>query len=149
MTLVRCNPRGRQLAGMHDSLDDMLRDFFVGPYSAGTTVAAGWSPATDVVEEPAKYVVTLDLPGMKREEIKISVENDTLAIQGERKREVESSEQGYSRYERAYGSFKRTFSLPKTIDGNRIEASYKDGILTVTLPKSEEARPKSIEVRVN
>ncbi len=149
MTLVKCTPRTRQFDTTHESLDLMLRDLFEGPWFTGATVATDWVPATDVVEEPTKYTVSLDLPGMRREEIKISVENGTLTITGERKREVETKEKGYARYERAIGSFTRTFTLPTTIDGKRIEASYKDGVLAVTLPKSEEAHPKSIEVRVN
>ena len=118
-------------------------------WSTGIGTAADWVPPTDVIEEPGRYLVTLDLPGMRREEIKISLESGTLTVTGERKREVEVAERGYSRYERAQGSFTRRFSVPETIDGKKIEAAYRDGVLTVILPKSEEARPKTIEVKVN
>jgi HSP20 family protein len=149
MSIMKWNPRNRQMSIMHETLDDMFRDFFGDRWSPGTTVAADWIPPTDVTEDEARYVVTVDLPGMNREDIKISVENGNLTIRGERKHEHETKEKGYSRFERAYGSFTRTFALPTTIDGKKIEANYKDGVLTVILPKSEESRPKSIEVRVN
>jgi HSP20 family protein len=149
MTLVKWNPRTRELSRMHETIDDVIRDFFSEPWQAAAAPAADWMPRTDVVEEAGQYLVMLDLPGMKQEDIRISLDNGSLSIQGERKSEHESTARGYARFERASGSFTRTFSVPTTIDGKRIEAVYKDGVLTVVLPKSEEAHPKLIEVKVN
>jgi HSP20 family protein len=134
---------------MHETIDDVIRDFFADTGYAGATVPPDWMPRTDIIEESTRYLVMLDLPGMQREDIKISVENGTLTITGERRREHEAPVGGYTRYERAQGSFTRTFSLPRTIDGNRIEAIYKDGVLMVVLPKSQETHLKSIEVKIN
>ena len=152
MTLVRWSPKASQVAHVHDSFDAVLNGFLSGPWFTPGSVSAAnadWTPATDVVEEPNRFVLSIDLPGMRREDLKISVESDSLIITGERKRETEANEKGYSRFERVTGTFTRVFSLPNTIDGRKIDANYKDGVLSVLLPKSEEARPKSIEVRVN
>jgi HSP20 family protein len=147
MTLVRWTPEARMTANVRDSFDEMIRGFFGDPWVRGSV--REWTPATDVTEEEHQYSVTIDLPGLKRDDIKISVANGMLTVSGERKRESESKEQGYVRVEREHGSFARTFTLPRTVDGKRIEASYKDGVLTIALPKSEDARPKSIDVKVN
>ncbi|HKQ18524.1 MAG TPA: Hsp20/alpha crystallin family protein [Candidatus Eisenbacteria bacterium] len=147
MALVRWNPRHRDR--MHDQFDAMLQDFFSDPWSTSPALQADWLPTTDIVETDDRFVVELDLPGMKREEIKISVQNGSLTVKGERKQSSEQSKNKYSRYERSYGSFTRTFQLPNTIDGSRIEASYQDGVLRLVLPKSEAARPREIEVKVN
>lgn len=149
MTLVEWSPRARRLTRMHEINDDVIRDFFSHQHYPGATSAPNWVPPTDVVEETRQYLVTLDLPGMKREDISISLDKGVLSIQGERKREHESIEGGYTRYERASGSFTRTFSLPTIIDSKKIDAKYQEGVLTVVLPKSEEAHPRSIEVKVN
>lgn len=149
MTLVKWTPRTRQIDTVHDAIDDMFRSFFSDPWFYSPTTGGNWTPATDVCEEDARYVVAIDLPGMRREDIRISAENGTLTIQGERRRESGSKGRGFTRTERIHGSFTRSFTLPSTVDGNKIEATYKDGVLTVVLPKSEEARPKAIEVKVN
>jgi len=110
---------------------------------------AEWSPLVDISEDDKEYVVKAELPEMKKEEIKINVLDDVLSISGERKYEKEEKGKKYHRVERAYGSFMRSFTLPEDADGSKVSAEYKDGVLNVRLPKSEKARPKSIEVKVS
>jgi HSP20 family protein len=106
----------------------------------------GWMPAVDVLEKDDKFVVKAELPGMKEEDISVSVVGDTLTIKGEKKTETEVKEEDYYRCERAYGSFYRSIPLPSTVDAGKIEASYQDGVLEVTLPKAAEVKPKKIAV---
>ena len=110
---------------------------------------AEWSPLVDISEDDKGYVVKAELPEMKKEEIKINVLDDVLSISGERKYEKEEKGKKYHRVERAYGSFMRSFTLPEDADGSKVSAEYKDGVLNVRPPKSEKARPKSIEVKVS
>ncbi|MFN0152567.1 MAG: Hsp20/alpha crystallin family protein [bacterium] len=148
MTLVKWIPRTRPTERAYDAFDSMIQDLFTAPWNGAPALAANWLPATDVLEAPAHFTVKIDLPGMRREDIKISVQNETLSVTGSRDRETAESDKGYSRVERSFGAFTRTFQIPNSIDAKRIEAIYKDGVLTVTLPKSEESQPKQIEVRV-
>jgi len=107
-----------------------------------------WSPALDLYEDKDNLVVKAELPGLKKEEIDISFHDGALHITGERKHEEENREAETYRSERFYGRFHRTLTLPKAVDVDKVKASYKDGILTVMLPKSEEAKPKQIAVNV-
>ena len=136
MTLVRWNP-ARELASMEiDRLNRMFEDF-VGSSRA-------WTPAVDIYEtKDREYVIKAELPEMKREDINVTFENSVLTLTGERRAEFEGD---YHRNERFYGRFSRSFTLPATVDGNRINASYKDGVLTVRVPQREEAKPRQIEV---
>lgn len=102
----------------------------------------------DIHEAEDALVVTADLPGMKESDLDVRVENNTLTIRGERKFESDVKEENYLRVERTYGSFTRSFSLPNTVKTEGIEASYKDGVLTVKLPKREETKPRQVKVNV-
>ncbi len=105
-------------------------------------------PSVDIVEEEKAYLVKADLAGMKPEEIKIEVKDNVLTVSGERKLEKkEQGENGYRRIEREYGSFTRAFTLPETAEGEKIDAAYKDGVLTVTIPKRAETEPRQIPVQ--
>ncbi len=107
-----------------------------------------WYPPVDIYDTGAEIVLQAELPGMKKDDIDIRVENNVLRIFGQRKREFETREGNVFRSERSYGTFSRSFTLPTTVDAKNIQATYKDGVLTVTLPKAEEARPRQIEVKV-
>ena len=109
---------------------------------------AEWSPLVDISEDEKEYLVKAELPEIKKEDVKLTVQDDVLCISGERKYEKEEKGKKYHRMERAYGSFMRSFTLPEDADGSKVAAEYKDGILKVHLPKSEKAKPKSIEVKV-
>jgi len=106
-----------------------------------------WRPAVDIFETKDNMVLRAELPGMKKEDVKINLENNVLSLRGERRFDSEVKRENYQRIERAYGTFCRSFTLPTNVDKNRIEATYRDGVLEVTLPKSEEARPKQIEIK--
>ena len=107
-----------------------------------------WSPVVDITEDDKEYVVKAEIPEMKKEDIKINVHDDVLTMSGERKYEKEEKAKKYHRVERAYGSFMRSFTLPEDADGSKISAEYKDGLLKVHLPKSEQAKKKAIEVKI-
>jgi HSP20 family protein len=110
---------------------------------------SGWSPALDVFDDKDSVVVKVELPGLKKDEINISLHEGVLTVSGERKRETEKKEGESFRSERYFGKFQRSVTLPTTVDSNKVSASYKDGILTVELPKAEEAKPKQIAVSVS
>jgi HSP20 family protein len=107
-----------------------------------------WSPALDVHDDKESFTVTLEAPGLKKEDFEISYHEGVLSIAGERKQETAAKERAYFRRERFFGRFSRSVSLPADVQADRITAAYKDGVLTVTLPKAEEAKPKQIEVSV-
>jgi HSP20 family protein len=107
-----------------------------------------WAPAVDIIDEKDQIRVKADLPGMKREDIEVNLENDILTVRGEKKEEKEVKEKDVVRCERYYGSFHRAFSLPTSVDASKVNAVYKDGVLEITLPKKEGAKPKQIKVDV-
>ena len=106
-----------------------------------------WAPALDISERKDAYVVTVEVPGVKAEDLDITLEDGLLTIQGERQFTSESSEEQYHRVERRYGSFRRSITLPSQVQADAIEASFEDGVLEVVVPKAEEAKPKKISVR--
>ena len=112
------------------------------------TLLRDWVPAVDVYEDADKFQIHAELPGMDMKDIDVQVEGNTLTIRGERKLEHEDKRENYHRVERVYGAFQRSFSLPSTVDVDKIEATYDRGVLTITLPKKEETRPKSIQIQV-
>ncbi len=109
---------------------------------------AEWAPLVDIVEDDKNYVIKAELPGLKKEGIKVGVQDDVLTISGERKYEKEEKDKKFHRIERAYGSFMRSFTIPEDSDGEEVSAEFKDGILRVHLPKTEKVKPKQIEVNV-
>lgn len=109
---------------------------------------SAWTPAMEMRESKDAIVVIADLPGVAREDIDVSVHGDQLTVKGEKKQEKEEKEQGYVRTERFYGSFMRTVTLPCEVDAARVDASFKDGVLTLAMPKKEEAKPQQIQVKV-
>lgn len=109
-----------------------------------------WSPAVDIYETENELVLKADIPDVDAKNVGIQIENGTLTLKGERRfEEQQNGHKGFHRIERSYGSFVRAFSLPDTVEGEKIKADYKNGVLTVTLPKKEVAKPKTINVEVN
>lgn len=138
----------RELATMQERMNRV----WAGSHDRGqedVTSRGSWLPPVDIYQTPERQVVLkAELPGLKREDIDLTVENNTLTIRGERKRDDGVPEDRYHRLERAYGSFTRSFTLPDTIDGANVHAEYRDGVLTVTLPTREDARPRQIHVEL-
>ena len=110
--------------------------------------ARPWSPSVDIYETENELVLKADLPEVNLEDIDVRVENDTLTLKGERKFQKDDSVRGYHRIERSYGSFTRSFSVPATVDPEKVKAEFKNGVLTVTLPKKEAAKPRQVKIEV-
>ncbi len=154
MALVRWQPRGMmsRRGSFHDmdtfrqEMDSLLEWAFGRGWGDGF-LENSWVPPVDVEQETDRFRIRVDLPGVKRDEIQITVNGDTLTVSGEKKRETETKKDDAYRAERYYGSFSRSLTLPSAVDTNKIEASYKDGVLEITVPKSEEARPKQIKIQ--
>lgn len=140
MALVRWDPF-REMAGFGERMNRMFGEFSREP--ASTT---SWSPAVDIVENGEELILKAELPGMKKENITVHVEDNVLTLRGERKFEKETKEENYHRVEREYGSFVRSFALPSNVDESRIRAEYKDGLLTLSLPKLAASKPKEIKI---
>lgn len=141
MALVRWDPT-RELASMEiDRLNRMFSDLW------GEGLGRGWMPPVDIYEsDDHELVLKAELPDMKREDIHVTFEHSVLTLKGERRLSDEVKRDNFQRMERYYGSFTRSFTLPATVDGARITAAYKDGVLTIRLPQREESRPKQITV---
>ncbi|MDE3098104.1 MAG: Hsp20/alpha crystallin family protein [Verrucomicrobiota bacterium] len=144
LTKVSTWPTLGRLTDLRDEIDRL----FDAPL-ARTSEFLGWTPAFDVYEDKDNFIVKAELPGMKREDINVSLHDGSLIISGERKSEMKSEGAEVYRAERYFGRFQRAVSLPATVAADKVKAQYKDGVLTVTLPKSEEAKPRQIEVNVN
>ncbi|GAC1622782.1 MAG: Hsp20/alpha crystallin family protein [Candidatus Acidiferrum sp.] len=144
-TFNRFEP-SRTSNSLQDQINRLFNDVFerTGEESSLTT----WAPAVDIFETGHELVVKADLPDVKPEELDVRVENNILTIRGERKFEKKVNESNYLRVERSYGAFSRSFSLANTVNSEAIRAAYKDGVLTLSIPKREEAKPKQIKVNV-
>jgi HSP20 family protein len=125
-----------------------LLEFPLTPFAEEALPLMEWAPPCDIYETDREIVVKAELPGLKKEDVLVSVENNVLTIRGERKFAEEVKRENFHRVERSYGEFLRSFTLPAYVDANKTLAEFKDGLLTVTLPKREEAKPKQIEVKV-
>lgn len=146
MMLARFNPM-RELTGIQREINRLFEDFFGENFERG--IEKSWGPAVDITEDGKNIYLKADLPGMNQKDIKVSVEDDVLTISGERKSEKEEKKDGkFYRLERVYGQFCRSFTLPDNVDASKISAEYKDGVLTLTIPKTEEKKSKAIEIEV-
>ena len=144
-TLTRWEPF-RGATTLQDQVNRLFNDVFEG--QGGESSLTAWAPAVDIYETEYELVVKADLPDIKPEELDIRVENNILTIRGERKFEKQVNENNYLRVERAYGSFSRSFSLANSVNSEAIKADYQNGVLTLSIPKREEAKPKQIKVNV-
>jgi len=138
--------------GRLSSLRDELDRLFESPlaeWTGSSQLLGGWVPALDVHEDKDNYVVRAEIPGLKREDIDVSLQDGALVIFGERKTEKVEAGVEVHRQERYYGKFQRALTLPEPVAADKVKADYKDGVLTITLPKTEETKPKKIDVKVN
>ena len=152
MNLMPWKSRGTGLdvfTDMEDLQKEMNRLFDLRSSWPVKTINGGiWAPAVDIIDEKDQIRIKADLPGLKKEDIEVSADNGVLTIKGEKKEEKEVKEKDYVRSERFYGAFHRSFSLPTGVDSQKVNASYKDGVLEVTLPKREDAKPKQVKVEI-
>lgn len=141
MTVMKYNPFDiDEFTGMRSFADTMNRLF--------VDANRPWAPPVDILETENEVILKADLPDVKQEDIDIRLENGTLTLKGERKFEKAEDAKGYHRIERGYGAFARVFTLPETLDGEKVKAEYKNGVLTITLQKKEIAKPKTVKVEV-
>ena len=148
MAIVRWEPF-RDLLATQSHFDRLFREAFSPVWGEGELSTRTWAPPVDIYENGDSLVLKAELPGVDPKEVEVRVEDNTLYLKGERKFEKEVKEQSYHRVERSYGTFTRSFSLPNSIDSEKVQAEYKDGILTLTMPKREEAKPKTIKITVS
>jgi HSP20 family protein len=146
-TLMRWDPF-RELEDMSDRLNRMFARPAVRTNGKETLTVADWSPTVDISETDGEYLIKAELPEVKKDDVKVTLEDGILTIQGERRREKDEKTTKYHRVERSYGSFVRSFSLPDQVDENGVKAEYRDGMLNLQIPKSEKAKPRAIEVKV-
>ncbi len=147
MTLVRWDPF-RELEDMSERLNRVFARPGVRQSGKEALTVADWVPTVDISETGDEYLIKAELPEVKKEDVKVTVEDGVLTLQGERKQEKEEKGKKFHRVERSYGSFVRSFTLPESVDEGSVKAEYKDGILTLHLPKTEKVKPKAIEVKV-
>lgn len=155
MSLIRWNPTHEldrcpsDFFGIQLEINRVFDNFFRGGVQADENfVTSYWTPAVDIAEQENEYIVKMELPGVNKDDVKLSLESNILTIKGEKKQEKEEKDKNLHRLERSYGSFQRSFALPTTVKSDKIDAVFKDGVLSISLPKAEEEKPKQIEVKV-
>ena len=146
MALIRWDPF-RDLLSLQDRMNRLFEESMTRNKVFEEALTTGiWSPVVDIYETDTSVILKAELPGMTKEDIAIEINENNLILKGERKFQKDIKEENYHRIERSYGSFSRSFTLPDTVDRERVSASFKDGILEITIPKIEGARPKQIEI---
>jgi len=145
MPIVRWEPF-RDLVATQDRFNRLFNEALSPMFEGGVTGTQAWAPAVDIMENDQNVVIKAELPGIDPKDVEARVEDGTLYLKGERKFEKETKEENYHRIERSYGSFTRAIALPNSVDADKAAADYKNGVLTLTLPKREEAKPKTIKI---
>jgi HSP20 family protein len=155
MTLIRWSPANEldrvpaDFFGIQREINRVFDHFIQGGIRADEAVQASyWTPAVDIAEFENEYVVKMELAGVNKDDVKISLESNILTVKGEKKQEKDEKDMNVRHIERSYGSFQRSFTLPKRVKSDSIDAVFTEGVLSISLPKAEEAKPKQIEVKV-
>jgi len=149
MSIIRWEPL-RDLVFTHDHFNQLFNETFARAFGDQKEVSLRtWVPPVDICETEDSLVLKAELPGIKSDDVEIRVEDNTLYLKGERKFEKEAKDENFHQVERSYGTFSRSFSLPSSIDSDKVKAEYQNGILTLTMPKREEAKPKTIKIDVS
>ena len=146
LTTTRRTLPFQSLRHLSNALDEAFNSWPSAQDESGA-ITSSWYPACDVLEDKESVKIVVELPGLTPEDVKLSLENNVLSIRGEKKQQAEERTERVHRYERSYGSFERSFALPTSVDSDEVSASFQNGILTVTVPKAERARPREIPVR--
>ena len=147
MTQLTRQTPNRTLRNLQREVDDLFDQFFGRTGGGDGSPSAVWSPSTDLVETDDDFRLRLDVPGMTKDDISINLQDRTLTVSGERTSERTEDSEEYVRVERAFGTFHRSFTLPDAVDADHIEATYDDGVLTITVPKTEESTRRQIEIQ--
>jgi len=146
MTLVKWTPNSLSI---FDEMNRMVRNVFNDDWNLPVYRDSIWNPAVDVKENEGSFVLTADIPGLTKKDVKISINNRVLNLHGERKEEKENEDGKFYYRERHIGSFSRSFQLPETVNEDGIQASFRNGVLSIELPKLEESLPKDLEIKIN
>ena len=146
MTLVKWTPRRKSI---FEDMDSIVRNAFNDDWNFPARDLRQWTPEVDVEEKDNHYIITADIPGLTKKDVKVNITNDILTISGERKTVNDSEKDHYHYRERQYGSFSRSFNLPETVKEDDVSASFKNGILEITLPKHEEVLPEEREIKIS
>jgi HSP20 family protein len=147
VTIVRWEPL-RELSSLQTEMNRLFNTVFDAPTGGNGGQARRWVPAMDLLETDEHFVLRADLPGMRREDVAIELEDNVLTVSGERKAEHEDRQEGYYRLERAFGSFSRSLTLPKGVDAEAVTATFDSGVLELRIPKPEERKPRKIAIGV-
>jgi HSP20 family protein len=147
MAMVRWEPV-RDLLTLQERMNRMLDNQYRGSNDEDWALGGSWAPAVDIYEKDGNIVLKAELPGVDPKDVDVRVENNLLTLKGERKFDNEVKRDNYHRVERSYGAFSRSFTLPNVVDTGNIKAEYRDGVLHMTLPKREEAKPRQIQINV-
>jgi HSP20 family protein len=145
MAIIRWDPF-RDLVTLRERMNRLFEDAFTSRGEEKDLVASSWSPSVDIYETENEIVLTAEIPGVDEKNIEIKLEDNTLSLKGERKLEKETKEENYHRIERSYGSFYRSFTLPRNIDQDNIKAESENGILRISMPKKPELKPKKVKI---
>lgn len=148
MSLVRWNP-ARELARVQDDFNRLASTFFRDDALETSFARGTWEPVVDISETDDNYVVTAELPGLSKDDVKINFQDGILSLRGEKRQEKEEKRKNYHRVERSFGAFERSFRVPSRVMVDKIDAKFKDGVLHLSMPKAEEARPKEIPIKIN
>ncbi len=148
MAITRWRPF-RDVVSIQDEMNKLFDDFFGRPVLRTEWTEGVWSPSVDVSEDKDNVIIKAEMPGMNKDDVKISIQDGVLTLKGEKRQEKEEKDKNYHRVERNYGSFCRSFQLPTSVKSDKVKASYKDGMLSIALPKTEEVKPKEIPISID
>ena len=146
MAIIRWDPF-REMSTLRERMNKLFEDTFTGRGEDKELVSSAWAPAVDIYENENEIVLTAEIPGINEKDVEIKIEDNTLTLKGERKFEKETKEENYHRIERSYGSFYRAFTLPHSVDPDKIEAVHENGVLKITMPKRQELKPKTVLIK--
>jgi len=145
MAIIRWDPF-RDMVTLREKMNRLFEDVFTGQSEGKELAASTWAPAVDIFETENDLVMTAEVPGIDEKDIEIKIEDNTLILKGARKFEKETKEENYHRIERSYGSFYRAFTLPNSIDPEKIQAEHENGVLKITMPKRTELKPRKVKI---
>jgi len=145
MAIIRWDPF-RDMSTLREKMNRLFEDAFTGRAEDKEIVSSAWAPAVDIYENENELVLTAEIPGIDEKDIEIKIEDNTLTLKGERKFEKETKEENYHRIERSYGSFFRAFTLPHSVDTDKVQAVHENGVLKITMPKRQELKPKTVHI---
>ena len=145
MAIIRWDPF-RDMVSLREKMNRLFEDVFTGRSEDRELTPSTWAPAVDIFETENDLIMTAEVPGINEKDIEIKIEDNTLTLKGERKFEKETKEENYHRLERSYGSFYRAFTLPNSVDVDKIHAEHENGILKITMPKRHELKPRNVKI---